>query len=137
MDLLANICYMCSWFLRAKSYTATLLSLQQSRRISWTIGYIPTDCMNQLKRMHSDFLVFVFLQFCPAFVLEIGRSPHQSRLSDRTPNIKDNDCIGEVLVMQISWTIGYIPTDCMNQLKRMNSDFLVFVFLPILPSVCS
>ena len=94
MDLLANICYMCSWFLRAKSYTATLLSLQQSRRISWTMGYIPTDCMNQLKRMNSDFMVFVFVFFCTAFVFEIDRSPLPSRPSDPTPNIKDNDCIG-------------------------------------------
>ena len=93
--------------------------------------------MNQLKRMNSDFMVFVFVLFCPAFVPEIGRLPHPSRPSDPKPNIKDNDCIGEVLVMQISWTIGYMPTDCMNQLKRVNSDFLVLVFLPILPSVCS
>ena len=33
-------------------------------------------------------------------VLGFGRSLHQSRFDNRTPNLKDNNCTGEVLAVQ-------------------------------------
>ena len=92
--------------------------------------------MIQLKRLNSDFMVFIFFFFFLASVCVIGRSPHPRRPSDPTPNIKDNDTIGEVLGMQISLTVEYMPTDCMNQLKRMNCESPLFVFLSFLFTDC-